>query len=272
MPAPPPEIADAPLPEAESPFIASLRCIAALTLREMGTRYGRSPGGYVWAVLQPLGMIVMIAFAFSLLARSPALGTSFLLFKGSGMLVLQTFTNLGATVGRAMKFSRALLFYPRVTWLDAVFARFFLNTLVSLAAACIILTGIILFEDIKTVLDWGQIFLGFGLICGLGLGVGCLNCYLFQRFPVWDTIWGILTAPLFIISGVLFLYEDMPPFAQDILWYNPIMHITGIVRDGFYPVYSPGYISLPYVGTCILVPLVLGLMLLRQYHRDLLNR
>jgi len=272
VPGTPPKIDNLPLPATESPAVSALRCIAALMLREMGTRYGRRPGGYVWAVLQPLGIIIIIAFAFSLIAQSPALGTSFLLFKATGMLVLQTFNALGSNVGRAMNYSRALLFFPRVSWIDAVIARFLLNALVSLAAACIILVGIILFDDLKTVLDWGQIFLAVVLICALGFGIGCLNCYLFQRFPVWDDIWGILTAPLFVISGVLFLYEDLPPFAQDILWYNPIMHITGLMREGFYPVYSPGYISVAYTAACALVPMVIGLLLLRQYHRDLLYR
>lgn len=260
------------LPAAESPGLAGLRCIAALMLREMGTRYGRQPGGYAWALVQPLGMIVLLSFAFSLVATSPALGTSFLLFKGTGMLVLQIFNSLGHSVGRSMHFSRPLLFYPRVTWVDAVIARFLLNAAVSLAVTCIILGGILLYDDIHTVLDWGRIAQALALACAFGLGIGCLNCYLFMRFPVWDTLWGILTAPLFIISGVIFLYEDMPPLGQQILWYNPLMHITGIMRDGFYPVYSPGYISVAFVMACAMVPMVLGLMLLRQFHRDLLNR
>jgi capsular polysaccharide transport system permease protein len=260
------------LPPVESGGLAGLRCIAALMLREMGTRYGRQPGGYVWALLQPLGMIVLLSSAFAMLAASPALGTSFLLFKGTGMLILQIFNNLGHSVGRAMHFSRPLLFYPRVTWIDAVIARFLLNMAVSLAVTCIILVGIVIYDDIHTVLDWGKIALALVLVCALGLGIGCLNCYLFWRFPVWDSLWGILTAPLFIISGVIFLYEDLPPVGQQILWYNPLMHITGIMRDGFYPVYSPGYISVAFVVACALVPMVMGLMLLRQYHRDLLNR
>ena len=38
---------------------SSLRAVAALVLREMSTRYGRTPGGYLWAILEPLGMIIM---------------------------------------------------------------------------------------------------------------------------------------------------------------------------------------------------------------------
>jgi len=250
----------------------AMRPIVALMLREMSSRYGRTPGGYIWALLEPLGMILILGFVWSLLARAPSLGTSYFLFKATGFMILQMFTVLGNNVGRAMNFSRPLLFYPRVTWLDAILARFLLNALVVSLVTLIILTGVVVYEDLRLVLDWGKILLAMSLAALLGLGVGCLNCYLFQRFPVWEQIWGILTRPLFIVSGVIFLYEEVPPVAQAVLWYNPVMHLTGIMRDGFYALYRPDYVSLVYVGLWIVVPMVTGLMLLRQYHRDLLNR
>lgn len=251
---------------------AALRSITALVLREMSTRYGRTPGGYLWALLEPLGMIIVLGFAFSLLARAPGLGTSFFLFKATGFMILQIFTVLGGNVGRAMNFSKPLLFYPRVVWIDALLARFILNGLVTMLVTLVILSGIMIFEEIRTVLDWGKILLACGLAAALGFGMGCLNCYLFQRAPVWDQVWGIITRPLFLISGVLMTYETLPPVAQNVLWYNPLLHITGIMRDGFYPIYRPDYVSLTYVWAWILVPMVFGLLLLRRYNRELLNR
>lgn len=248
------------------------RVIAALMLREMSTRYGRTPGGYIWAILEPLGMIIILGWAFSLLARSPSLGISFLLFKATGFMILQVFTVLGGQVGHALTFSKPLLRYPRVTWVDAVAARFTLNAMVVMVVSILIIGGIIIFEQLKMVLDWGPVLIAMGFAAGLGLGVGCLNCFLFMRFPVWTQLWSILTRPLFIISGVIFLYEDMPAIAQQVLWYNPLLHLTGLMRDGFYPLYRPTYISLGYVGACIMIPMALGLLLLRRYHRELLNR
>ena len=253
-------------------FVTSFRSVAALMLREMTTRYGRTPGGYAWAVLEPLGMIILLAFAWSLLARAPALGVSHLLFKATGFLVLHTFTQLGSHVGKALSFSKPLLRYPRVTWVDAIAARFVLNTLVIYTVTFLIIAGIILYEDIDTLLRWGPIFAAMGLAAALGLGVGCLNAFLFLRFPVWLHIWAILTRPLFIISGVIILYEDMPPLAQQVLWFNPVLHLTGLMRDGFYPLYRPDYISFVFVGLCIILPMVTGLLLLRRHHRSLLNR
>lgn len=62
-----------------SVFATSMRSVSALMLREMSTRYGRTPGGYIWAILEPLGMIIILGLAFALLVRVPAMGTSFLL-------------------------------------------------------------------------------------------------------------------------------------------------------------------------------------------------
>ncbi|MFU8864648.1 MAG: ABC transporter permease [Rhodobacterales bacterium] len=252
--------------------VSSLRVIAALMLREMSTRYGRTPGGYIWAVLEPLGMIIILGWAFSILARAPSLGTSFLLFKATGFMILQIFTVLGSQVGHALTFSKPLLRYPRVTWVDAIAGRFALNAMVVVVVTILILSGIIIYEQLDVVPNWPPILLAVTFAAGLGLGVGCLNCYLFMRFPVWNQLWSILTRPLFIISGVIFLYEDMPAMAKDALWYNPLLHLTGLMRDGFYPLYRPTYISLSYVGAWILIPMVLGLLLLRRYHRELLNR
>lgn len=252
--------------------VSSFRAISALMLREMSTRYGRTPGGYIWAILEPLGMIIILSFAFALLARVPALGTSFLLFKATGFLVLQIFTVLGGQIGSALSFSKPLLRYPRVTWGDALLARFILNVLVVFTVTALILTGIVIFEGLNPILRWGAILGAMGLTAALGLGVGCLNCFLFMRFPVWKQVWAIATRPLFLISGVIILYDDMPQIAQSVLWYNPILHLTGLMRMAFYPMYRPDYISVVFVGICILIPMALGLLLLHRYHRELLNR
>ncbi|WP_256327075.1 ABC transporter permease [Roseicitreum antarcticum] len=249
-----------------------LRTVGALMLREMSTRYGASPGGYIWAFLEPLGMIIVLSLAFSLLMNNPSLGTSFILFKATGFLIFTQYMIVGQMVAHAMMFSKPLLLYPGVIWVDAIVARFILNALVTAIVMTIILAGIMVYEDIRSLLNWGMILLAVATASLLGLGIGTLNCYLFQRFPVWAHTWGVLNRPLFLISGVIILYEDMPQLAQDILWYNPLLHITGMMRAGFYPMYRPDYISLVFVMVCALVPLIFGLLLLFRHHKDLLNR
>ena len=251
---------------------ATGRAILALMLREMSTRYGRTPGGYVWAVIEPLGAILMISLGFSLMLRSPALGSSFILFYASGYLPFSLYSSIAGQTAQALNFSKPLLAYPSVTWLDALLARFFLNTLTNAVIAYLLLGGILELIETKTVLDTQLIVLAMALASLLGLGIGTLNCVLIGLFPTWGMIWSIATRPLFLASGVIFTYESLPITAQQILWYNPLLQIIGLLRAGLYPMYHAEYVSVGYVLVCALIPLVLGLLLLRHHYKDILNR
>ncbi|PCJ07284.1 MAG: sugar ABC transporter permease [Rhodobacteraceae bacterium] len=251
---------------------ATLRTIFALVLREMSTRYGRTPGGYLWGVLEPLATVIFLSLGFSLVLRSPSLGTSFLLFYATGYLPFNFYQVLSGSIASALSFSKPLLKYPAVTWLDAVMARFLLNSLTNILIAALLFTGILAAIGNRSALDLPAIVLAIGLAMIFGLAVGVLNCVLMGLYPVWKMTWGIVTRPLFLASGVLFLYDDLPPMAQQVLWYNPLIHITGLTRTGFFSTYNPAYISVIYVLVVSLIVLTLGLVLMGRYHRVILNR
>ena len=120
-----------------------LRVVFALVLREMGTRFGRSAGGYLWALLEPLGGIVLLAVAFGLALRTPPMGTSFLLFYATGIVPFSMFNTMSKAVSTAVSSNKGLLTYPVVTLLDAVLAKFLLNLLTLVAVAVILFTGIV---------------------------------------------------------------------------------------------------------------------------------
>jgi capsular polysaccharide transport system permease protein len=251
---------------------ATIRTILALMLREMSTRYGRTPGGYIWSVVEPLAAILVLSLGFSLILRTPSLGTSFLLFYATGYLPFDLYQSVSNASARAINFSKPLLKYPAVTWVDALLARFLLNSLTSILIAALLLTGILAVIDSRAVLDMIPMVEAMAMAMLLGLAVGTLNCVLIGLFPIWEVAWSIFTRPLFLASGIFFLYEDMPPLAQDILWYNPLVHITALMRTGFYPTYSANFVSEIYVIGLSLVVMTLGQVLMGRYHRDILNR
>lgn len=251
---------------------ATFRAIAALMLREMATRYGRSPGGYAWAILEPAGAILVLGLAMSVLVRVPPLGTSFILFFATGFLPFIMYQNLGGNIGRCINFSRALLFYPAVTWVDAVMARFFLTVLTEVFVMVVLFTAIIIITNDRSSLNLARIVEGVCLAAFLGLAIGAFNCVLFGLFEVWMQVWAILNRPMFLMSGTFFNYEDMPAGVQSVLWYNPVVHITGLMRRGFYSTYDGAYISVSYVMTVATILLFIGIVLLSRYHRVILNR
>jgi capsular polysaccharide transport system permease protein len=250
---------------------ATPRTVIALILREMSTRYGKTPGGFVWAILEPLGVILILALAFGLMLRSPALGTSFILFYATGYLPFSLYQSVATYVSRSLMFSKPLLFYPSVTWVDAILARFILNTLTSLMVTYILLAGLLTLIDTRIVLEVGPIVEAMALSALLGLGIGTLNCALMGLVNVWSIVWPIMSRPLFLASGVIFLYEDMPRAVQNILYYNPLLHIIGILRTGIYPMYNADYANPAYVVGFGLITLTLGLLLLHRFHKDILS-
>lgn len=248
------------------------RTVTALVLREMATSYGRSPGGYLWAILQPTLALVVLTLAFSLVLRSPSLGNSFPLFYASGLLPFMLFNDVSNTMARSVKFSRPLLGYPAVTFVDALIARFVLTTMTNLVIGSLILTGILTMMDTHVLLDIPRVLEGVALAALCGAALGILNCYLMSAMPLWETAWSIATRPLFLMSGIFYIYEDLPLFARDWLWWNPLIHITAITRTGIYSTYEADFSSAVYVLSVSGVAGVFGLMLLYRFNRDLMER
>ncbi len=248
------------------------RTIVALMLREMATTFGRSPGGYIWALLEPIAAIALLSFAFSLAFRAPPLGSSFALFYATGYLPYMVFHDIAQKTAAATRFSRPLFTFGAVGWAEAVLARIVLNTLTHLMIFVIVIAGLVATLPGPATIDVPVVLAALAMAALLAAGIGTLNCYLFMAFPAWERLWMIAMRPLFIVSGVLFLLEDVPSAYQSHLWANPLFHVTGMMRSAFYPDYSPDYLSPAFGFGSGLLFLFFGASLLRRYHDDLVAK
>ena len=231
----------------------------------MGTRYGRSSGGYVWALAEPLGGILLLSFAFAMALRSPPLGDSFMLFYATGIIPFNIFNSMARGVAQSVSSNRGLLNYPVVSLLDAVVAKVLLNFVTILVVAIVLLSGIILGGGLYVTVDLGSAALALVMAAAFGVGIGMVNCVLFGFFPTWKNVWSVLTRPLFLVSGIFFIVEVAPPKLREFLLYNPIAHAIAMMRTGFYGTYDPQYISLVYVFGVALGLILLGGYLLRRH-------
>jgi len=251
--------------------LKTLRSIMALILREIATTYGRSRGGYLWAILQPTGTIAVMTVVFSAAFRSPALGTNFPMFYATGFLPFALYLDASNKVTQSLMFSRQLLQYPTVSFVDAIVARFLLSLLTRLMVFYLVMSGIVFVFDLPLILDFPAILISLAMAATLGLGVGCMNCFLKSMYPIWEQIWNVLTAPMFIISTIFFTLEVVPPQYRTYLWFNPLVHIVAMMRRGFYPMYDAAYVSTPYVFGVSLTLIALALAFLKHWHRYILN-
>lgn len=250
---------------------ASGRAIGALILREMSTSYGRSPGGYLWAVLEPAAGITLLALVFSLGFRAPPLGTSFALFYATGLVPFLMYLDISGKLGTAILFSKQLLAYPAVTYLDALLARLILNGLTQLMVSCLIFAGLFWAFDTQGTVALEQMTLCFAMTLALASGVGTFNCLLMSLFPLWQRIWSIANRPLFVISCIFFTFESVPEPLRDGLWWVPTVHLTGMMRAAVYPGYDASYASPLYIFGLSLLLVVTGLLFLRRHHREIVH-
>jgi capsular polysaccharide transport system permease protein len=249
----------------------TLRAVAALILREMSTTYGRSAGGYLWAVLEPVLSITLLTFVFSLAFRSPPLGTNFPIFYATGFMPFILFNDVSNKLSQAIGFSKQLLNYPRITVIDVLVGRIVLSVLTKLLVSYLILFGILSLYDTGTRIDLPHVLLSFAMAAAFGIGVGTMNCFLMSMFPVWRQAWSIVTTPLMLISGVIVMIDTLPDQFLYYLTFNPLVHITAEMRIGFYYSYTAPYISAVYVFAVSLTLTAAGLLFLRRYYRDILE-
>lgn len=243
------------------------RTVSALMLREMTTTYGRSPGGYLWMILEPIAGIALLSYIFALVARAPALGQNFPLFFATGILIFQFYSTVNMLTAGALKYSKPFLAYPAVTFLDPLIACIVLNTLTQSLVGTILIGGIVLVYDLRPIMNWPAVFNAMAMTFCFAIAVGTLNCYLFTVAPLWERFWVVLNRPLFILSGILFLPENVPARLRDEYMLLPLPHMTSEMRRGFYATYDAVHVNPVYVYLLSTVLLMLGLILLLRNHK-----
>lgn len=250
------------------PRFAGCRAVIALMLREMSTTYGRTRGGYIWAAAEPaLGLIFLVAI-FSTGFRAPPLGANFAIYYASGLFPFLLFMSVSSKVSQAVNYSRQLLAYPRVTLIDAIAARLILTCLTMFLVYYVLYLAILTTMETRTVVVLPLIISAFAMAVALGLGVGVLNAVLMAYLPIWQSVWSIATRPLVLISGVILLHDRLPDPYRSWLEWNPLVHIVGQNRSGFYYSYRAEYVDVMYVYGVALVCGATGLLFLQRYYRD----
>ncbi len=249
----------------------TFRTILALLLREMETTHGRSSFGYLWAAGEPVAGILLLTLIFSIAFTAPPVGTSFAFFYASGYLPFVAYLEISQRVSQSIRFSKPLLFYPGVTFLDAVLARFLLAAATQTFVAASVLGAILGLGHVDAILRWDALGLGLTLVLALGLAVGVLNCFLIELAPGWERVWAILTRPLFLLSAIVFQFDSVPEPWRDLLWFNPLVHVVGQVRIGLYATYDGDYVAPVYVLGLSAIALTAGLLFLRRFHRDFIH-
>ncbi|MCK8780579.1 ABC transporter permease [Rhizobium sp. NTR19] len=240
---------------------AHLRVVSAFIIREMATRYGRSPGGYLWAFLEPIAFIAIMSVLMGALGRMPPKGDSFTLFYATGFIAFNMYKGMLGYVTSSVSANKNLMTFPTVAPIDAVVGRVILEGATSVVVATIILFAASFTARYPFSVEWSKIIEATALAWLLAMGVALANIVLFARFPLYQKTFDIVMRPLFLLSGVFFNVADMPAGARNILLWNPVAHVVILFRQGFYGDAGTDYVDVQFLAETSCTALMVGMML-----------
>lgn len=244
--------------------MSQLTVVHALVLRETRTRFGAHRLGYLWALLEPVLMILTFYALFALAGRPSSSGMGLIPFLATGIVTYQLFQQTADRVASSVSANKALLFYPHVHPLDLVFARSALEVATFVTVFLVIVGAHGLVVQELTVDSALTTVVGALLAGALGATLGLVFCSLGVISNSVDRVRGPLIRPLFWISGLFYSANDLPTQIREIMLWNPVLHCTELVRDGWFTSYTARYASPTYVMGWIVALALLGLVLERS--------
>lgn len=245
------------------------RVIHALVLREMRTRFGRQRLGYLWALLEPILFVGVLAVIFSIRGRYHPPGMTLILFLITGIVPFLLFRHAMTRGIRGQEANNRLLAYPQVQIMDISIARFLLELSTSITVFAILIS-IVYLLDLEPLIIQSPlgVLAGIAMLGLYGFALGLIFGSLTPLFrDIEPLIQVVIGRPLFFISGVFFTIEMVPPEYRHLLLINPLFHVLEWLRSVFFVQYESRYADMEYALICLVILLFFGMLVQRALRR-----
>lgn len=237
------------------------RVIHALILRETLSRYGDHKMGFMWAIVEPLLMVSMIAGLMSATRSDAPNGMPLVPFMISGFVPFFMFRNTMNQLKGAVSSNRTMLGFPQVTTFDVIVARVLLESGVLLFVYVFILgMAYLVGYEFRVQNPLGMLAVCMGLLM-MGTGFGFVFAVLTPIIPSSGLIANLLFGrPLMLTSGLFFTASSIPEPYRGWLLYNPLLHMMELMRTYFFYEFESGYGSWTYAGSWVVGMFAFGML------------
>ena len=243
--------------------------ILALAIRELSHRTARSKFGLISAIVEPLLQIVMLGVVLSIFTQGhPPLGKSMFFFYATGVLPFYMFLHVvGHSIGLLSE-ATSLLQVPRIRRIDLVLAMASAELLIGSMTTTLVFGLFFLFgygEGTENILH--AIF-AYLVVWIFSLGTGLIFSVLNTITTTIKSLWQTLQRFLYFLSGIFFIPQFMPPWARDVLLWNPLLVGIEWFRAGMFLQYHPPWIAKTYLVAVSITTVVAGVALERAARRQ----
>jgi capsular polysaccharide transport system permease protein len=247
-----------------SPVQIQRDVIYALLLRELSSRFGKSRGGFVWVLLEPIAHLLLPIFIFGFIRQRLIPGIEFPVYLVYGFLPFLLFKAICLQIVDGVNAGKGLLSYRQVLLMDVFIAKAIAHAVIQAIVFVVVLTGLAMFGyhvlPAHPVEFAGVLLLTVVLAFGLGLVLAAVASLMPDARPVIH----VMFMPLYFASGILFPVTRLADEWVRWLAINPILHLVELSRataiDRFE---TMEYLSLGYVIALALSATVIGLMVYR---------
>jgi len=258
-------------------FIESLkiqtRVIWALFLREIITRYGRHGLGFLWLFLEPMMFSVGVTIIWSVSGMVHIRGNSISMagFALTGYSSLVLWRNMVNRLANNTSYSKGLLYHPNVRVIDLIFSRALLEF-----AACSLSLLLLTFvfwglELIELPVDPLKVFVAWALYAWFVFSAGMLAAYMGESSEIFERVVHVMMYLTLPLTGVFTMVAWMPPVIQKILLLSPLVNGVEMMREGYFGMSIHAEYSVSYLIIVNLFITLLGLILIRNIRRQLID-
>ncbi len=245
--------------------------IFALLVRDVRTGFD-DKFGISWAFIQPVAFILVLSSLRGLIDNGTTHSIPTFTFMACGLVLIQLFLQTFNATSMAINKSKPLFAFRQVQPISAVIATSLFELFVKIVVFfCVFIFMYLLGIEIRLddpILALTVFFELWVFTVFVGLMVGITQLFL----PEVKKLMGLLTRPLFFISGVFFSLQDIPKEYWYLLDWNPILHAVELFRFSLYSSYGDLGVSHSYLSLASISVAFLSLVLYQSFWKQAISQ
>jgi len=249
---------------------ATLSVLNGVILREFQVRYFKTKAAFIIELLEPVVLVAVLVVIFTYLGRRAPVGESNIQYFVTALMVLYTCLRSESYVRSGAR-NTNLFQFNIVKPIDVFICRGIIESLTNIFIFALIIFVYFSINKNGLPFDYFDTIIPFFIAGVLGFSIGIINTIIIYHIPIYTFFWSIISRALFFTSGKFFLVEQMPPSAQEFLYYNPILHLVSWTRSGYYSEYNSTFLVPSFPIGMTLVLLFVALFLERTFRRKIVS-
>ena len=250
--------------------------IRALFLRELELRMSAGKTGLFWTFSEPFFQIFIFIIIRLIIVngtgQSAITHYDYAVFMASGFVAFNIFKSILSTSSGAFMANKALFSYKQVKPIDTIVGRVMIELFLSSIIMFIFLLIGFFFQydnflpDNTLLVFAGYLwFVIFSFAISLVVAIGNSFFLSIGKFI------SIISFGLLIFSAVFFPLISLPPVAQEILLYNPLVHFMEMIHGAYLDGLDDRFVDYHYMLLWTVIPLFVGFWLYIKLEKRLIS-